>query len=553
MPIFRKVIDRLIYQEMYPHIDDGMTDSNIGARKHLNIKNHLFIVYAVINSVLNENRKCVTIHIYDLVKAFDVLWLADSMNELWDTLDGSVRDDKLGLIFEMSKSNLVAVNTAVGQTDRVEIREIVTQGETWGPMLCSNSIDRVGRFASESGQIYKYKSLTDVVPLAMVDDLLSINDCGFKSVESNISINTLIELKKLTFHVPNTEKKSKCHYMHIGKESPFCPGMKVHGVQTERVIEAPYLGDIVSADGKNTSNIKARVSKGLGIVSEIMHILKTISFGHRYFDIAKILREARFVNGILTNAEVWYALKKSEICELEKLDILLLRRILAAPTSSCIESLYLELGLIPIGTIIRARRLNYLHYLMSQPKQSMLYKVFKTQWDYPVKGDWVLEVREDMLEFGLSMSLEEIQKISKSKFKQLVKIKATEFALENLLDEKEKHSKMKDLIYSELKMQSYLCDSSLTVEEAQNLFRFRTRTAKFKENMKNKYENGSLTCPACGLQPDSQSHSFQCEVMKQHIKVKGQYSDIFKKKVPSDVAKSLLEVSKIREQQFSPI
>ena len=259
------------------------------------------------------------------------------------------------------------------------------------------------------------------------------------------------------------------------------------------------------------------------------------------------------MNSILTNADVWYVLKKLEICELEKLDILLLRRILAAPTSSCIESLYLQLGLIPIGTIIGARRLNYLHYLMSQPKQSMLYKVFKTQWDYPVKGDWVLEVRENMLEFGIAMSLEEIQKTSKSKFKQLVKIKATEFALENLLDKKEKHSKMKDLFYSELKMQSYLHDSSLTVEEAQNLFRFRTRTAKFKENMKNKYEGGSLACPACGLQPDSQSHSFQCEVMKQHLKVKGQYSDIFKKKVPSDVAKSLLEVSKIREQHFSPI
>ena len=110
-----------------------------------------------------------------------------------------------------------------------------------------------------------------------------------------------------------------------------------------------------------------------------MHILKTISFGHRYFEIAKILREARFVNGILTNAEVWYALKNSEIHELEKLDILLLRRILSASTSSSKESLYLELGLIPIGTIIKARRLNYLHYLVSQPKQSMLYKVFKTQ------------------------------------------------------------------------------------------------------------------------------------------------------------------------------
>ena len=62
----------------------------------------------------------------------------------------------------------------------------------------------------------------------MVDDILSISKCGFSSVEMNISINTQIELKKMKFHVP-----------------------------TERVLETEYLGDIVRADGKNSSNIKS--------------------------------------------------------------------------------------------------------------------------------------------------------------------------------------------------------------------------------------------------------------------------------------------------------
>ena len=50
-----------------------MTDSNIGARKKRNIKNHLFIVYGIINSVLKGESESVDIQIYDLVKAFDVL------------------------------------------------------------------------------------------------------------------------------------------------------------------------------------------------------------------------------------------------------------------------------------------------------------------------------------------------------------------------------------------------------------------------------------------------------------------------------------------------
>ena len=59
-------------------------------------------------------------------------------------------DDRLGLVFELSRGNMEAINTAVGQTDRVNIPEITAQGGTWGPMLCSNSIDTGGKISELS-------------------------------------------------------------------------------------------------------------------------------------------------------------------------------------------------------------------------------------------------------------------------------------------------------------------------------------------------------------------------------------------------------------------
>ena len=147
--------------------------------------------------------------------------------------------------------------------------------------------------------------------------------------------------------------------MHIGRPSKTCPSMKVHGKVADRVSEAVYLGDIVSQDGKNTKNVQSRVSKGMGIVTEIMDILNTVSFGTKYFEIAIILREAKLINGMLTNVEVWYGLQTKDISELEEVDKLLLRRIFQVPNSACIESLYLELGLTRIRGIIKARRINY--------------------------------------------------------------------------------------------------------------------------------------------------------------------------------------------------
>ena len=209
-----------------------------------------------------------------------------------------------------------------------------------------------------------------------MDDLLSVSPCGYQSIKMNTTINTIIELKKLKFHIPEAGKKSKCHSLHVGKPSPTCPGMKVHGYKADTVTEAVYLGDTIRSDGKNTSTIRDRVNKGLGIISNIMDILNRVSFGSNYFEIAVSLREAKLINGILTNTEIWYGMSKSEEEELAVIDKLLLRRILGAPDSACVESLFLELGLIPLPIILKARRINYLHYLANLEQSEMLYKSF---------------------------------------------------------------------------------------------------------------------------------------------------------------------------------
>ena len=47
-------------------------------------------------------------------------------------------------------------------------------------------------------------------------------------------------------------------------------------------------------------------------------MLQEISFGKHYFEIATILRDSLFINGILWNMETWYDVKEKEIVDLEK-------------------------------------------------------------------------------------------------------------------------------------------------------------------------------------------------------------------------------------------
>ena len=67
-------------------------------------------------------------------------------------------------------------------------------------------------------------------------------------------------------------------------------------------------------------------------------------------------------------------MKKSEIKELEALDKLLLRSILETPVSTPMEAMQLELGIMSISTLIKARRINFLHYLASRNESEMLSK-----------------------------------------------------------------------------------------------------------------------------------------------------------------------------------
>jgi hypothetical protein len=96
----------------------------------------------------------------------------------------------------------------------------------------------------------------------------------------------------MEFHTPDVNGKSKRHTMHtIGRENLTCPDLKVHGTAMGQVSEDTYLGDVVSRDGSNLENVRSRVGKGIVIISQIINILETVSFGKYYFQIAMTLRE----------------------------------------------------------------------------------------------------------------------------------------------------------------------------------------------------------------------------------------------------------------------
>ena len=298
----------MLYKREYEIINESMSDSNIGARKKKNVRNHVWMVNGIISDVLSKKKNHnIDIQILDYKQCFDSLWLQACLN---DAYESGIKDDSLTLLYNVNKSVNIAVRTPVGKTERKTIQNVVLQGDIFGSLLCSNQVDTIGKECIiENKYTYKYKGVLDIPPLGMVDDLLCISECGHKTSMLNSFINHKTNRKKLQFGV------DKCKKLHIGKnrEDYKCKDLFVDGWKLKTVTnvatgenaiketyEGPeniettdsekYLGDIISSDGKNSKNIINRQNKGHAASTQVLQILENIFFGKYYFQAAVVLR-----------------------------------------------------------------------------------------------------------------------------------------------------------------------------------------------------------------------------------------------------------------------
>merc|ERR1711954_250745 len=83
--IFRTILMKMVYNDKYQTIDQSMSDSNIGARKQKNIRNHIFVVNSVLHDVLQKkSNKPIDLMVLDYKQMFDSECLFECMNDIYE-------------------------------------------------------------------------------------------------------------------------------------------------------------------------------------------------------------------------------------------------------------------------------------------------------------------------------------------------------------------------------------------------------------------------------------------------------------------------------------
>ena len=114
----------------------------------------------------------------------------------------------------------------------------------------------------------------------------------------------------------------------------------------------------------------------------------------------------------------------------------------------------------------------------------MISQVLKATQENPLKNDFVFTCKKYMKILGIEFSFEEIEKMSKASFKKVVKEKTKQAAYKYLIGQKSKQSKISDIKYSKLEMQSYLAEGDRDARLSKLIFKARGRTLDIKMDKK---------------------------------------------------------------------
>ena len=424
------------------------------------------------------------------------------------------------------------------------------QGTVLTPIKCSVQIDTLGKelLAEDGDKPYKYKGYVKIPALALIDDILTISDCGTDSIFMNASVQSKVNNKRLEL------SHQKCFKMHVGGSKVVCPKLSVQAEEMLTSSSEKYLGDILVDTCKIDENLRSRRSKGVGIINQIMSLLKEISFGSYYFQMALVFRNSQLINGTLYNMEALHGVKNYHLDIIEENDKIMFRNIFNTPQGTPLEAFFLETSTLPLRFILQGRRLMYLWTILKKPRTELAREVYEAQKLFKTKGSWVEQVEDDLKSCDIDLTDTEIEHLSQYKMSKLVKSRIREQSNKYLLEMKAKHTKS-DKLFPIPQMNEYLATEELNTEEKRLLFKLRISMVQLKGNFSSA-NKGNLQCELCNDEnsKETQMHLLQCSVILNHPDLKEtvkniKYDDIFEN-LPAQVKavkvwKHILSVRKV--------
>ena len=131
MSIVCKVYERVKKLKNENKQENISSMQTVGKKNRSAIYN-LIVINAIIKKQRQDNKNTYILYA-DAEKCFGKLWFKDSLIEK-ERIGYNKSDIKM--LYEINKTTEIIVDTAIGNTENIEITEAVKQGSIFGPAMC---------------------------------------------------------------------------------------------------------------------------------------------------------------------------------------------------------------------------------------------------------------------------------------------------------------------------------------------------------------------------------------------------------------------------------
>ena len=381
------------------------TQAQGGGQKGTSTCDHVFILRSII-AISQKQKQNTFLTFYDVAKAYDNACNDNMLTILWER---GLRGKVWRLLHGLTKNLSARVKTRYGVSKAFNMEIGGRQGSRLTGRMFAKQMDVLSEeLMNDDTEALEIEPGLKIGALLWIDDLVSCVE-GDDNQEKMLSrVDEFAKRNKIKWGL------EKCRVMQIGKKKETRDSWKFGSEEIKTCDEYKYLGDIITADGKDNKNIESRKAKLQGSIVQICNIAGNDAL--RKIQTAVLIQLYHKISTpkLLMNAEAWCLTKTMEK-EVNQIEIRCWKRLFNLPVTTPNVAVIFSFGTIYASMQVDTKQMIYLHKILKRETNHWTRQIFGTLKKF--NTGWYKQIKKKLEEYELETDTEKIKTKTRQQWK----------------------------------------------------------------------------------------------------------------------------------------
>ena len=316
---------------------------------------HLFILRGIMTTAIKKKQN-LFLTFFDVQKAYDHADVNNMLHIMWNS---GIRGKLWRILKDLSTNLKATVKTRFGMSREIVRANGGLQGSNLTGRMFSKQMDSLSDDSiNNPSECVKINDDLKIGCLEWVDDVMSCTIGMKKQLSVLKTIDDFACKSKLEWG------EAKSQVMQIGKKIKVPEKWQLGEKNIKNTTSYKYLGDTITNDNKNKTNLENRENKIQATVRQINTTASSDIMRGIETSVILTLYEKSIVPTILHNCESW-TLTITEENQIDKISIKALKRLFNLPTTTPTAAILHSFGLLFMTHSVDKMRFMFLHKVLN--------------------------------------------------------------------------------------------------------------------------------------------------------------------------------------------